>query len=123
MSESNQSQISNMYKFVDKTGTFKVNVPFPPSIDVKELIFSKPNQSKAPRSPNAFIIYRKVFSETARNEGYYLPMTVVSSLSSQSWEKEPEEVQAYYKQLAKEAFKYRNEKYPKVIKRRKRKSG
>ncbi|CAG8778633.1 14386_t:CDS:1 [Gigaspora margarita] len=108
---------------MDDTGSFKIRVPFPPAIDVKDLIDSKPNRDKTPRCPNAFIIYRKVFSETARNEGYYLPMTVVSSLASKSWEKEPEEVQAYYKQLSKKAFEYRNEKFPKVIKRKKQKRG
>ncbi|RIA99791.1 hypothetical protein C2G38_2130930, partial [Gigaspora rosea] len=105
------------------TDSFKIRVPFPPAIDVKDLIDSKPNRDKTPRCPNAFIIYRKVFLETARNERYYLPMTVVSSLASKSWEKEPEEVQAYYKRLSKKAFEYRNEKFPKIIKRKKQKTG
>ncbi|PKC10918.1 hypothetical protein RhiirA5_354877 [Rhizophagus irregularis] len=93
--------------------------PFPPLIDPKDLlIIGKDN--KTTRSPNAFIIYRKVFFKTIKNEGYVLPMTSISSMASQSWEQEPEEIKNYYKGLAKEAFNYRNERFPKKVNRRKK---
>jgi len=97
-----------------------IKPPFPPLIDPKDLlIIGKDN--KPSRSPNAFIIYRKVFFKTTRDQGYSLPMTIVSSMASKSWDQEPDEVRSYYKTLAKEAYKYRTEKFPKKIKRRKKK--
>lgn len=96
-----------------------IKPPFPPLIDPKDLlIISKDN--KPSRSPNAFIIYRKVFLKTTRDQGYFLPMTIVSSMASKSWDKESEEVRSYYKKLAKDAYKYRTEQFPKKIKRRRR---
>ncbi|PKC02862.1 hypothetical protein RhiirA5_363748, partial [Rhizophagus irregularis] len=97
-----------------------IKPPFPPLIDPKDLlIISKDN--KPSRSPNAFIIYRKVFLKTTRDQGYFLPMTIVSSMASKSWDKESDEVRDYYKKLAKEAYKYRTEKFPKKVKRRRKK--
>ncbi|RIA84669.1 hypothetical protein C1645_831927 [Glomus cerebriforme] len=96
-----------------------IKPPFPPLIDPKDLlIIGKDN--KPTRSPNAFIIYRKVFFKTIKNEGHVLPMTSISSMASQSWEREPEEIKKYYKSLAKEAYNYRNERFPKKDKRKKR---
>ncbi|CAG8514566.1 15664_t:CDS:1 [Funneliformis mosseae] len=97
-----------------------IKPPFPPLIDPKDLlIIGKDN--KPSRSPNAFIIYRKVFFKTTRDQGYFLPMTIVSSMASKSWDQESEEVRGYYKLLAKEAYKYRTERFPKKIKRRRKK--
>ncbi|CAG8766862.1 5726_t:CDS:2 [Gigaspora margarita] len=45
-----------------------------------------------PKPPNAFIIYRKLFAETARTSGYNLPMNIISSMASQSWEQESNEL-------------------------------
>jgi hypothetical protein len=83
------------------------------------LIISKDN--KPSRSPNAFIIYRKVFLKTTRDQGYFLPMTIVSSMASKSWDQEPSEIRNYYKKLSKEAYNYRTEKFPKKVKRRRKK--
>lgn len=97
-----------------------ITPPFPPHIDPKDLlIVSKDN--KPSRSPNAFIIYRKVFLKTTRDQGYLLPMTIVSSMASKSWDQESDEVRNYYKKLAKDAYKYRTEKFPKKVRRRRRK--
>uniref|UniRef100_U9UCM0 Uncharacterized protein n=1 Tax=Rhizophagus irregularis (strain DAOM 181602 / DAOM 197198 / MUCL 43194) TaxID=747089 RepID=U9UCM0_RHIID len=41
-------------------------------------------------------------------------MTPISSMVSQWWEQEPEEIKKY-KRLAKEAFVYRNERFPKKL--------
>ncbi|RIA83445.1 hypothetical protein C1645_786374 [Glomus cerebriforme] len=99
-----------------------IKPPFPPLIDPKDLISKSIVGNKPNRAPNAFIIYRKMYVREARNEGYCFPMTVLSSMVSQSWEKEPEEVKSYYKKLAKEAFDYRNELYPKPESKKKKRS-
>ncbi|CAG8622822.1 9548_t:CDS:2, partial [Gigaspora rosea] len=85
---------------------------FPPVVDVRELMTKQSSGRPSVRGPNAFIIYRKVFFETAREDGYQLPMTIVSSMASQSWELEPQNVKDRYKELAKEANKIRNEISP-----------
>ncbi|RIA90788.1 hypothetical protein C1645_875878 [Glomus cerebriforme] len=98
---------------------------FPPKIDLLGLItkqaYSDSSKSNSGRAPNAFIIYRKAFVEAARNDGYQLPMTVVSSMASQSWETEPEIVKEEYKRLAKEANEIRNKLIPKFRKRKRKK--
>lgn len=94
-----------------------IKVAFPPVINIRDLM-TKQNENR--RGPNAFIIYRKVFVETARADGYQLPMTVVSSMASQSWEQESDAVKAEYKKLAKEANEIRNEIYPKSPRHKKR---
>ncbi|POG65077.1 hypothetical protein GLOIN_2v1669584, partial [Rhizophagus irregularis DAOM 181602=DAOM 197198] len=99
-----------------------IKPPFPPLIDPKDLISKSIIGNKPNRAPNAFIIYRKMYVREARNEGYCFPMTVLSSMVSQSWEKEPEEVKIYYKKLAKEAFDYRNKLFPKPESKRKKRS-
>ncbi|CAG8505829.1 3324_t:CDS:1 [Funneliformis mosseae] len=97
---------------------------FPPIINLRELITKQvstdPSKNNSGRAPNAFIIYRKIFVETARKDGYQLPMTVVSLMASQSWELEPDVVKEEYKRLAKEANIIRNEIIPKSSRRRKR---
>ncbi|CAJ0752546.1 19954_t:CDS:2 [Entrophospora sp. SA101] len=87
-----------------------IKPPFPPIVDTLGLISKKSVDGRIPaRAPNAFIIYRKVYVEAARQQGHYLPMTVVSSMASQSWEQEPEFVKSEYKRLAKDALTMRNE--------------
>jgi hypothetical protein len=92
---------------------------FPPAIRPQDLL-KKSRDGSMSKPPNAFIIYRKWFIETARSEGYFLPMTVISSMASQSWEQESANVKAEYKRIGKEAFNLRNEMLPKNNKRRKR---
>lgn len=82
-------------------------LPFPPKINSWDLIILHPD-GRVPKPPNAFIIYRKLFAETARTSGYNLPMNIISSMASQSWEQESNEVKNEYKRIAKEAFNYRN---------------
>ncbi|RIB15101.1 kinase-like domain-containing protein [Gigaspora rosea] len=87
-----------------------ISPKFPPTVDMIELISKKSPDGRIPaRAPNAFIIYRKVYVETAREHGYYLPMTIVSSMASQSWESADETVKAEYRRIAKEALRVRNE--------------
>ncbi|CAG8555622.1 17144_t:CDS:1, partial [Racocetra fulgida] len=96
-----------------------IKPPFPPTIDPCDLITLLPN-GKTSKAPNAFLVYRKAFIDAAKNDGYSLPMTVISTMASQSWEQESEIVKNEYKQLAKDAFDYRNEIVPKSERRRKR---
>ncbi|CAG8580046.1 25032_t:CDS:1 [Cetraspora pellucida] len=96
-----------------------IKPPFPPTINPCDLITLLPN-GKTSKAPNAFLVYRKAFIDAARNDGYSLPMTIISTMASQSWEQESEIVKNEYKQLAKDAFDYRNEIVPKSERRRKR---
>lgn len=97
-----------------------IKLPFPPTIDPRDLITILPDGRVPTRAPNAFIIYRRAFIEAARAEGYNLPMTVISSMTSQSWEQEPNFVKAEYRRLGKEAYNRRNEMCPDSNQRRKR---
>ncbi|CAH1760809.1 13199_t:CDS:2 [Entrophospora sp. SA101] len=97
-----------------------IKPPFPPVIDARELIVKQINGKLPTRSPNAFIIYRKVFLDAAQANGYKLPMSVISTMVSKSWENEPQYVKDEYKKLSKEAFDCLNEMNPKSIKPNKR---
>src|ERR1044072_1104986 len=79
-----------------------IKLPFPPNVDPYGLVVKSRNGKIPARVPNAFIIYLKVFIETARNEGYFFPMTVTSAMASRSWERESNHVKEEYKRLAKE---------------------
>ncbi|CAG8752361.1 8113_t:CDS:1, partial [Racocetra fulgida] len=96
-----------------------IKLPFPPEINPKDLVILHPD-GRIPKPPNAFIIYRKLFVETARAGGYSLPMNIISSMASRSWEQESDEIKNEYKRIAKEAFVYRNELFPKVKPQKKR---
>ncbi|CAJ0640468.1 6720_t:CDS:2 [Entrophospora sp. SA101] len=97
-----------------------IKPPFPPVIDIRELIIKLTNGKLPAKSPNAFIIYRKAFLDTACANGYKLPMTVISTMVSKSWESEPQYVKDEYKKLSKEAFNRLNEMNPKSTKPNKR---
>ncbi|CAG8710612.1 21366_t:CDS:1 [Cetraspora pellucida] len=98
--------------------TFKP--PFPPTITPRDLVEKRPDGRVPARAPNSFIVYRKACVEEARKKGYYLPMTVISSIASKSWEQEPETVKNEYMRIAREACEYHSEIYPKYHKRKKR---
>ncbi|CAG8553300.1 15722_t:CDS:1 [Dentiscutata erythropus] len=97
-----------------------IKLPFPPTIDPRDLITVLPDGRVPTRAPNAFIIYRRAFIEAARAEGYNFPMNVISSMTSQSWEQEPQFVKNEYRRLGKEAYNRRNEMCPDSNQRRKR---
>ncbi|CAG8460730.1 3834_t:CDS:2 [Funneliformis caledonium] len=97
-----------------------IKIPFPPVIDPRDLVVKTKDGRVPSRVPNAFIIYRKAFIVAAKNEGYNLPMTVISPMASQSWEQESEIVKTEYKRLAKEAYEVRNEMLPKYQRKKKR---
>ncbi|CAG8665987.1 26238_t:CDS:2 [Dentiscutata erythropus] len=86
----------------------RINVPFPPRINPRDLITLLPDGNVPTRTPNAFIIYRKALIEAIRAEGHNLPMSSISSIASKQWYKEPECVKSEYKRLAIEALNYSN---------------
>ncbi|CAG8438899.1 7058_t:CDS:2 [Acaulospora colombiana] len=90
-----------------------IKLPFPPMIDPHDLIVSRPDGREPSKAPNAFIIYRKLFNKTAKDNGYTLPMSVISPIASKSWEQESEMVKNEYRRIAREAFLYRSEICPK----------
>ncbi|CAG8730174.1 2849_t:CDS:1 [Cetraspora pellucida] len=95
-----------------------IKLTFPPEINSHDLVIFHPD-GRVPKTPNAFMIYRKLFVETARANGYNLPMNIISLMVSRSWEQEPE-VKKEYKRIAKEAFEFRNELFPKIKPQKKR---
>ncbi|CAB4491416.1 unnamed protein product [Rhizophagus irregularis] len=115
------SNPSMPYQVIDSKIRPLIKIPFPPVIDPVDLIGQQSNTNNIPaRAPNAFIIYRKAFIDAAHSDGYHLPMRIMSSMASQSWEQEPDMVKSEYRRLANEAFNLRNEMYPKSGCRRKR---
>ncbi|CAG8553990.1 7997_t:CDS:2 [Ambispora gerdemannii] len=77
-------------------------LPFPPKFSLEDLLVTtKKDESTRSKMPNAFIIYRRAFVKTAREEGYRLPMTMVSTMASQSWKLESAVVKTEYKRVAK----------------------
>ncbi|CAG8555344.1 10226_t:CDS:1 [Acaulospora morrowiae] len=103
----------------------QIKPKFPPQLNPRDLIVTKKSQDETlppiiSRVPNAFIIYRKQFVKSAREQGYFLPMTVISSMASASWENEDEEVKLEYKRIAKEVLKCKKEMYPKVSNRKRK---
>lgn len=104
-------QQSRSFIFLNSEDPVSIKLPFPPTINPRDLInFSK--GSIPSRAPNPFIIYRKLFFLAAKDKGYSLPMTIISTLASKSWEQEPEIVKSEYRRIAKEASDYRNEMLP-----------
>jgi hypothetical protein len=111
---------SNNLNQMTDINRLNIKVPFPPVIDPYNLIVKTKDGRIPSRAPNAFLIYHKIFIETAKNYGYHLPITVISSMSSQSWEQESDVVKAEYKRLAKKAYEVRNEMLPKSQRKKKR---
>ncbi|PKY37471.1 hypothetical protein RhiirA4_438698 [Rhizophagus irregularis] len=88
-----------------------INLPFPPTINIDNLV-PVPRRfdgDKPPRSPNAFLIYRKAYVKELHSRRINLRMTQISSMASESWKQEPDSVKAEYKRLEEEAKKRYNE--------------
>lgn len=124
LSESNRKYLMDDHMIENNNIT--ICLPFPPVIEPRDLIINKKSPQENPngkqsRAPNAFIIYRKAFVKAARDQGYILPMTVISSMASASWEKESSLVKEEYKRIAKDAHKLVKEMFPRKPNQRKRK--
>ncbi|KAF0383424.1 MATA-HMG [Gigaspora margarita] len=95
-----------------------IKPPFPPTINIDDLVTSKPNGDKPSKSSNAFIIYRKVYVKELHSRGVNLQMTQISPMVSESWKQEPEVVKQEYKKLAEAAKKRYKEIWPSKPRRR-----
>ncbi|CAB4432510.1 unnamed protein product [Rhizophagus irregularis] len=83
----------------------EVLLPFPPEITAREIISDKKNGKKAKKPPNAFMIYRKVFSRELAKKNLRFQQKKISTLCSISWKREPENVKQGYRRLAHDADK------------------
>ncbi|GES78142.1 hypothetical protein GLOIN_2v1694675 [Rhizophagus clarus] len=95
-----------------------IKPPFPPTINIDDLVTSKPNGDKPSKSSNAFIIYRKAYVKELHSRGINLQMTQISPMVSESWKQEPDNVKAEYKRLAEAAKKRYKEMWPSKQRRR-----
>ncbi|RGB41889.1 hypothetical protein C1646_662739 [Rhizophagus diaphanus] len=95
-----------------------IKPPFPPTINIDDLVTSKPNGDKPSKTSNAFIIYRKAYVKELHSRGNYLQMTQISPMVSESWKQEPDSVKAEYKRLAEAAKKRYKEMWPSKQRRR-----
>ncbi|KAG9299019.1 hypothetical protein G9A89_020332 [Geosiphon pyriformis] len=100
---------------------FDFKPSFPPQITPQNLLFGKSNNmTNVPPSkpPNSFIIYRIVAIKELKSQGCNgIHMTKISGLISAWWKKEPENVKAFYKNLAQEATRLYKIMFPKKKKR------
>ncbi|CAG8589697.1 3758_t:CDS:1 [Cetraspora pellucida] len=76
-------------------------LPFPPQINPEELMNSKTRKLPS-KPPNAFFIYRKVYTKELVAQNLRFKMTDVSPWVSISWKRESPEVKDKYKAIAKE---------------------
>ncbi|PKC72282.1 hypothetical protein RhiirA1_492790 [Rhizophagus irregularis] len=91
------SQNSNVIPFPN------IRPPFPPTfITVSDFINKRESSSRIFRkSPNAFFIYRKAFTNNLTSLNYKLTMIDVSRLVSNFWKHETKEVKDAYAEIAK----------------------
>src|SRR5947199_2798409 len=95
-----------------------IKPPFPPTINIDDLVTSRPNGNKPSKSSNAFIIYRKAYVKELHSRGINLQMTQISPMVSESWKQEPDNVKAEYKRLAEAAKRRYKEMWPSKQRRR-----
>src|SRR4051794_18289109 len=81
--------------------TPSIKILFPPPINAEDLV--KKDGEVPSRSPNAFLIYRRVVVKELQAQNYAYKMTDVSSMASASWKLEPEYVKQAYLRIAGEA--------------------
>src|ERR1051325_4791647 len=113
--DSSDPSIPNQVILHDSTPSF-IKLPFPPCIDPYKIILDRKQggiMDHIPmKTPNAFLLYRKVFVESTQKEGYRLPMTVISSMASKSWKSEPDIVKEEYKRISKQILEIKNQIFP-----------
>ncbi|CAG8745950.1 16321_t:CDS:1 [Dentiscutata heterogama] len=76
-------------------------LPFPPQINPEDLMNCKTRKLPS-KPPNAFFIYRKVYTKELVAQNLRFKMTDVSPWVSISWKRESNEVKDKYKAIAKE---------------------
>ncbi|RIA99542.1 hypothetical protein C1645_747064 [Glomus cerebriforme] len=77
-----------------------ITVPFPPQIKPEDILEKRRQNRKSAKSPNAFFIYRIAYLDQLRLNNFRVKMTDMSGMVSTSWKKEPSNVKAAYKDLA-----------------------
>lgn len=77
-----------------------IKVPFPPQIKAEDILEKRRQNRKSAKSPNAFFIYRIAYLDQLRLHNFRVKMTDMSGFVSASWKKEPSNVKATYKDLA-----------------------
>ncbi|KAF0492607.1 MATA-HMG [Gigaspora margarita] len=85
-------------KIVKPPPSFKL--PFPPEINAEDLINCKTRKLPS-KPPNAFFIYRKVYTKELIARDFRYKMTDVSPWVSSSWRNESDKVKEKYKEIAK----------------------
>ncbi|CAG8489149.1 247_t:CDS:1, partial [Racocetra fulgida] len=87
------------------TSIYNFKPSFPPKITIDELISKSlsNSDSKFNRTPNPFIIYRKVFNREISKLKLDLSLKEISTKASESWHKETEHVKNAYRKLAEDA--------------------
>src|SRR5579859_3267354 len=75
-------------------------LPFPPKISASDIIDKRKPCRTSTRSPNAFMIYRKVFLDQLYTKYHNLKMTDVSKLVSLQWKNETEIVKEEYRKIS-----------------------
>ncbi|CAG8478059.1 hypothetical protein C2G38_2028227 [Gigaspora rosea] len=95
--------VTSSPKSISIVNNFKPS--FPPNITIEELISKSLSNvdSKYNRTPNPFIIYRKVFNREISKLNIDLSLKEISSKASESWHKESEHVKNAYRKLAEDA--------------------
>ncbi|CAG8449612.1 18259_t:CDS:2 [Rhizophagus irregularis] len=88
----------------------QINIPFPPTITIAELLTPKKNCIKS-KAPNCFMIYRQNYVRELQNQKLSYAMTDISGFISDSWKNESPNVVEFYKNLAQEANKQHKQKY------------
>src|SRR5690242_16993992 len=80
-----------------------IRLPYPPPPLITDFISKRETTSRIFRkSPNAFFVYRKVFTNFLTLNNYKLTMIDVSKLVSNQWKNERNEVKETYIKIAKE---------------------
>lgn len=87
-----------------------INIPFPPTITINELLTPRKNCIKS-KAPNSFMIYRQNYVRELQNQNLSYAMTDISGIISDHWKNEKPDVVEFYKNLAQEANKRHKEKY------------
>ncbi|GBC06646.1 hypothetical protein RclHR1_00070013 [Rhizophagus clarus] len=122
--DSSDPLVPNQVFLDDPISPSIIKLPFPPQIDPYKLVSNRKqdgSMGRIPaRTPNAFILYRKVFIESAHKVGYHLPMTVISTMASKSWKHESDIVKEEYRKISKQAYEIRKQLIPKSSKKKKR---
>jgi hypothetical protein len=98
-------------KKILKNNQPQIELPFPPTITVMDLLIPKNKKCVKSKAPNCFMIYRQNYVRELQNQNLTYPMTDISGIISECWKHEKPHVVEFYKNLAQEANKRHKEMY------------